>query len=228
MMRSRAFAIPLVFAVAVLKWAVPTHAHPHIFVETGVELVHDTTGNVTALRLTWVYDELFSLLLLEDMGLDDDFDGILTEAETEALQGFDMDWPDWYEGDVYVTAGGRPVDLSPPIPGDAMLLDSGMLKGSHTRPLATPLSGTTEDIVVKVYDPTFYTAYTIRVDWVSSQYEGCTTAVYTPDLDAAYARLEAALQELMGQTPEFDVELEFPPVGDQFAEEVRLTCTDGS
>ena len=52
-----------------------------------------------------------------------------------------------------------------------------------------------------------------------------------PDLDAAYAQLNAALQELLGDgvtAGDVGPEVEFPPVGDRFAEEVRLICGDGS
>jgi ABC-type uncharacterized transport system substrate-binding protein len=199
-------------------------AHPHIFVDTGVTLIHDEQGRLTALRISWTYDELFSLLMLEDLGLDADYDGVLSEEETETLQGFDMDWPEWYEGDVYLEASGTPVALGPPEPGNSGLLPNGMLTSTHTRRLERPVDGAGESVVVKVYDPTFYTAYSILPEQVSSEAPGCTTAVFTPDLDAAYAYLDAALEELGASIDDPFVEQDFPPVGDRFSEEVRLTC----
>lgn len=202
-------------------------AHPHIFVDTGVRLIADAEGRVTALEISWTYDELFSLLLLEDLGLDDDYDGVLSAEETEALQGFDMDWPDWYEGDVYVEAGGAAVALGPPEPGPAALLDTGQLTSRHTRALARPLDGAAEAVVIKVYDPTFYTAYSILPAAVATDAPGCATAVFTPDLDAAYDQLAAALAEVGADIADPFEELDFPPVGDRFAEEIRLTCEAG-
>jgi ABC-type uncharacterized transport system substrate-binding protein len=227
MIRRAAFAAALASGAAALAGA-PAAAHPHIFVDTGVELIHDSEGRLTALRVHWTYDELFSLLLLEDLGLDDDYDGVLTEAETEALQGFDMHWPEGFEGDVYVTADGAPVALGPPQTGPAALRADGMLTSTHTRRLARPVDGAAEAVVVSVYDPTFYTAYSILPAEVSTDAPGCETAVFTPDLDAAYAQLEAALAELGATVDDPFEAVDFPPVGDRFAEEIRLTCTGGA
>jgi len=200
-------------------------AHPHIFVDTGVRVLHDADGHVAALEITWTYDELFSLLLLEDLGLDADYDGVLTPAETEALQGFDMDWPEGFEGDVFVEAGGAALALGAPRTGPAALLADGRLTSRHVRPLARPVDPRAAGVVVKVYDPTFYTAYSILPAEVGSDDPGCATAVFTPDLDGAYDQLAEALAEVGAGVDDPFVELDFPPVGDLFAEEVRLTCS---
>ena len=214
-----ALAVPLG-----LVSAGPARAHPHIFVDTGVTLIHDERGRLTALRISWTYDELFSLLMLEDLGLDPDYDGVLSEEELEELQGFDMDWPEWFEGDVYLEASGSPVALGPPEPGTSGLLPNGMLTSTHTRQLERPVDGAEESVVVKVYDPTFYTAYSILPEQVSTEASHCATAVYAPDLEAAQAYLDAALEQLGASIDDPFVEQDFPAVGDRFSEEVRLTC----
>ena len=206
--------------------APPASAHPHIFVDTGLTLIHDARGRLVALRVSWTYDELFSLLMLEELGLDPDYDGVLTEAETETLQGFDMDWPEGYEGDVYVEAGGAPVGLGPPEPGAAALRETGMLTASHTRRLARPVDGAAEPVVIRVYDPTYYTAYSILPDRVSTEAPHCATAVYAPDLEAAQAYLDARLEQLGAGIDDPFVEQDFPRVGERFSEEVRLSCEE--
>ena len=70
---------PLVTA-ALLACATPLGAHPHIFVDTGFEVILDAEGRLTHLRITWAYDEFYSLLVTEDRGLDPDYDGVLTPA----------------------------------------------------------------------------------------------------------------------------------------------------
>jgi ABC-type uncharacterized transport system substrate-binding protein len=222
MMRTLASAA---LAAALLP-AGPARAHPHIFIDTGLAFVHDAAGRVTALEIRWTYDELFSLLMLEDLGLDDDYDGQLRPDEVEALQGFDMDWPEGYEGDVYLEVDGAAAPLGPPVPGEADLLANGMLTATHVRPLAAPVDPEAASVVVKVYDPTFYTAYTILPEAVSTPEPDCSVAVFTPDMDAAYAFLEAALEEMGARIDDPFVEQDFPPVGDRFSEEVRLTCGD--
>lgn len=202
-------------------------AHPHIFVDTGLRLIHDAEGRVAAIEVRWTYDELFSLLLLEDLGLDADYDGVLTEAEESDLQGFDLEWPDGFEGDVYAYSDGEAVPLGPPQPGLSGLQPNGMLTSTHIRPLLIPLDPEETTVSVKVYDPTFYTAYTILSSAASSDRPGCEVAVFEPDLDGAYALLAAALAEVGADVADPFEELDFPPVGDRFSDELRVTCGAG-
>ncbi|NIY99552.1 DUF1007 family protein, partial [Salipiger sp. HF18] len=83
--------------------AAQAFAHPHVFVDTTLRVVLDDNQRVTGIELHWAYDEFFTLMLLEDMGLDPDGDGVLTEDELAILQGFELDnWPEDFEGDIYL------------------------------------------------------------------------------------------------------------------------------
>ena len=53
-------------------------AHPHIFVDTALKVLVTDDGQLESIEVTWVYDEFYSLLIFEDLGLDADFDGELT------------------------------------------------------------------------------------------------------------------------------------------------------
>lgn len=86
-------------------------AHPHIFVEAELDVIFDAENSPEALRISWHCDPLFSTLLVSDMGLGDDYDGILSPDEVVELQGFDMNWRDGYHGDTLVTQQGRPLEL---------------------------------------------------------------------------------------------------------------------
>jgi ABC-type uncharacterized transport system substrate-binding protein len=75
-----------------------------------------------------------------------------------------------------------------------------------------------DGVVVKVYDPTFYTAYTLNLGLEVTG--GCQGEVTPPDLNAAYSQVE----ELLYAMPTQEAELEFPKVGEKFADVVRLRC----
>ncbi len=60
--------VPLIAALACPMTAT---AHPHIFVEAEVRVVFDNEGRVSV-ALDWYYDDLFSLLVTSDLGLDMD------------------------------------------------------------------------------------------------------------------------------------------------------------
>lgn len=195
---------------------VPATAHPHIFVEASVELVV-ADGALQGVRLSWLYDDFFSLLLTTDLGIDDDGDMALTEAELAILTAAVLDWPPDYAGDLSVIGPAGPVDLAPR-EGGSVALEEGRVRESHYRPLAEPLPA---PVTVQVYDPYYYVAYEIVGD-PSVSGEGCVAALVKADLDAAYAMVDG----LLGGRAAADVgpEEDFPMVGDAFADSVVLTC----
>ncbi len=199
----------------------PAAAHPHVFIGTGVTLVLDDDNRLAAIRVTWSYDELYSLLVLEEYGLDPDHDGILTSEELAALNGFDMAWMEGFAGDTYVAAGGLPLPLGPPT-DYLTAIEDGRIVTTHTRTVEAPPGGT---ISVKAYDPTFYTAYEISRGVTLDGGTGCTAEILPANLEAAYTMLEEILYG--PRSAEFD-EDSFPEVGEAFADEIRLTCASGS
>ncbi|MCA0922409.1 DUF1007 family protein [Pseudooceanicola nanhaiensis] len=210
---------PLLLAACTL-WPAMAGAHPHIFVDTGLTFVTDDAGRLTGVEVLWSYDELYSLLILEDMSLDADYDGVLTEAEQAQLQGFDMQWMEGYAGDLYLSVDGTPVKLGPPQPLSTRM-DGPHIETRHFRPLAEgPLALNGAALTAKAYDPTFYTAYDLTRPLSAGA--GCAVAVTKVDLDAATAQMNAALD---GRPAETD---DFPEVGEAFADTIRLTCAEAS
>jgi ABC-type uncharacterized transport system substrate-binding protein len=195
-------------------------AHPHVYIDTGIEVIFDAGGKATALRISWTYDDFFSLMVVQDRGLDPDADGVLGPAEATALNGFDMDWDAGFPGDTYVLAGDAPVGLGRPRDWTAAYVD-GKLVSTHLRDLATPVDPRKAPLIVQSYDPGFYTAYTIIGPAVLTGAPGCAAELYGPDLTAAEEELKAALAEYGAEE---NLEMEFPAVGAAYADEVRVTC----
>ncbi|MDO8884865.1 DUF1007 family protein [Pseudotabrizicola sp.] len=195
-------------------------AHPHVFIDATIEVIFDAEGRAEAVRIGWKYDSLFSMTYVAEQGLDPDFDGELTPEEEAALAGFDMDWHAEFAGDTYALLGELPLALSRPQEPTAEYRD-GSLISTHLRRLAEPVVMGAEDLVVQVYDPSFYTSYLIADTPVLTGADGCRVQVYEPDREAADARLQAALDELAGGE---DAESEFPAIGSAYAEEARITC----
>lgn len=189
-------------------------AHPHIFVQTGLVLKTDQFGQLTDIEVTWAYDELYTLLILEDFGLDPDFDGILTPRELAELQGFDLNWAADFAGDLYVLSNGVPVKLGRPT-AKGVTVTNGQLISVHSRAIDPEPRG---EVIIKAYDPTFYTAYDlgggVRVDGP------CHIDLVAADLDAAYDAVGAMLKNLPADQPDGT----YPEVGEAFADEVRLVC----
>lgn len=195
-------------------------AHPHVFIDTGLTLVFDDGGKLSAVDVTWAYDPLYTLLLLEDMQLDPDYDGILEPEELEKLQGFDMKWIEGFDGDLYLDAGG-PVALADPQPIETRM-EGQKLVSVHRRPLATPLS-VADPVAVRAYDPGYFTAYEVTLEVAIDGREGCRTNIEPADIATA----SDILEELLFTVPQSQLETNFPAVGEYFADTVTLTCVSG-
>jgi len=209
-----------ILTAAAVMLATPALAHPHLFIDSGVEVLFDPDGTAGGVRITWTYDEMYSLLILEDRGLDKDYDGVLTEAELAVLNGFDMAWEPGYPGDTYALLGETPIDLGQPQDWTVAFRD-GKIVSTHVRRLAGPTTVADVPLVVQSYDPSFYAAYRIVGTPVLSGRSDCAAQIFEPDLAAADAYLQQALQELNATG---DEESDFPAVGAAYADEVRVTC----
>ena len=190
-------------------------SHPHIFVDTGMKVLVSEDGQLQAVEINWAYDEFYSLLIFEDKGLDSDFDGTLTAEELAKLQGFDLAWSEGFQGDTYLTRGGEALALGAPEHLSTEVAD-GRITTRHRRVLAEPQAA--DGVVIKAYDPTYYTAYTLSggLDVTG----GCQGSVTPPNLDAAYTKVE----ELLYAMPADQAEEAYPEVGEAFADTVRLNC----
>ena len=198
----------------------PVLAHPHVWIETRIEVILDSTNQATGLRISWTYDDLYSLYIVGDLGLDPDWDGKLTPEETAKLSGFDMKWDAGFAGDTYALMGGAALPLSPPADWTASYA-GGKITSTHLRAFDAPVPVAGDPLIVQAYDPGYYVAYSIPSGPVVTGGTGCSAQVFAPDLGKAEQTLLDALSEY---TPDVDLEAEFPAVGANFAEEVRVTC----
>jgi polyphosphate kinase len=214
--------VTLRILVALLATAAaqPALAHPHVFIDATVEVIFDAEGRASALRIGWTYDDLFSMMIVEDRGLDPDYDGILTDESVTALSGFDMQWDPGFPGDTYPLLDGQPLMLGPPQEWTASH-DGMRITSTHVRPFVTPVEVGDVPLVVQVYDPSFYTSYVITGTPELTGRDDCTVQVFEPDRAAADDILMAAIAEMAGSA---DMEGEFPAVGAAYAEEARVTC----
>jgi ABC-type uncharacterized transport system substrate-binding protein len=208
-----------ILAVASLCLGSGAMAHPHVFVQAEVELIVDQ-GQLTGVRLNWIYDDFFSLLLTEDLQIDPDGDLVLTEEELATLSASVTDWPPDYQGDLYLVQDAQPLALAPRQEHHATLRD-GLVVETVLMPLANPVT-VGDPVEVRVYDPFYYIAYSVVGDLVVTGDPNCTASYRAADLNAAYALVD----ELLYGRPASDVgpDEQFPEVGVHFADTVTLRC----
>ena len=218
MIKSRIMRYIILILNALL--ASPALAHPHLFMDTGIKINLDDKSRAVGITIDWWYDDLSSLQYIADLGLDTDGDGRLTDAERVKLSGFDMEWEVGFAGDSYALLGDVPIGLLGPRDWASDYTD-GRIHTVYTRDFAKPIPrADLSKLIVQVYDPGFYTAYSLVAGALSNDI-GCQASLHAPDRSQADQVLLDALAEY---TPDMDVESDFPAIGAAYAEEVQITC----
>ncbi len=199
--------------------AAPAAAHPHVFVDATVEVLTEA-GAVTGVRLLWTYDDFFSLMLTEDLGIDTDGDLVLTDAEAGALEASVTEWPPDFAGDLLISSGDHDLPLAPRA-DHGVTFSEGRIIEAHRRPLATPAPAMTSSVSIEVFDPNYYVAYTVTGVTVTGD-PSCQATLVRADPVAAQAEVDAvwAGLDVAGAGP--DVQL--PAIGGAFSDRVEVRC----
>lgn len=203
-------------ALPLLLLPAPVRAHPHVFVDAGAGFVTDAEGQLSALRIVWLYDAFTTLVLYEQLGLDPDGDGLLDAADLATVAAGETDWPPDYAGDTYLWQGGSPVALARPAQASARMVGD---RVEVAFDLAAPLPLAGSEVSLKLYDPGYYYAYTMQRAAAPDLPAGCRAELIPFRPDDASAELLAALSALSAEETPDD-----PEIGARFADEVRLRC----
>jgi ABC-type uncharacterized transport system substrate-binding protein len=209
---------------AVLSGA--AQAHPHVFIDAAFELVFDDAGRLAAVRIDWAYDEFYSLMLIEENGLDADGDGTPEQALLDAYAGHDVDWAAGFPGDFVLAQDGAEVALDGPVRHRARFED-GRVVTSHVRPLAAPLDATEGVVTARAYDPTYFVAYDVPAAPAISGREDCRIRREEADRAAAEAEYGDQLAAVDAGSDPFAV-VELPDIGALFADRFVLSCAASS
>jgi ABC-type uncharacterized transport system substrate-binding protein len=210
----RLLAVGLALALAAPPAA---RAHPHVFIDSGVDFLFDAQGRLSHLRITWLYDHLSTLFLLEDLGLAPVPETGLDDAAAAAVARDQTQWIDGYDGDATLHHAGRRIELSRPIEPQAAYRD-GQVEIRFLRALDEPIVPDAQT-VAKVYDPTYFIAYFVTYEpQLENAPEGCSARVEPFEPTAPLLSLQ---QTLFALAPDEDPEEE---VGQLFADRISVAC----
>lgn len=211
----------LVMVAAMLGLATPAAAHPHVFVDTVFSFVFDGQGRLSAIRLGWRYDALYSLLLTED----NDLDAGDATPDPARLAGFachDVDWAGGFAGDFTLEIDRSRVPLGPPTDCRA-LWNGDQIISVHTRTLPEPVAVAGHEVVARAYDPSFFKDYEVPVDPLVTGRDDCTVRRTPADTESAqrdYGAMLSALDRPQGPL----IGAVAPQVGLFYADRFSLTC----
>ncbi|MGB6105360.1 MAG: DUF1007 family protein [Pusillimonas sp.] len=134
-----------------LLFPVGAHAHPHAWIDVRSTIVMSPGGMISAIRQEWLFDELYSLAVLDEMAID-------SPAKPTAVGEFAarvIENLGPYDYFMRIKADGRPVPI------DTVTQFSSEMKGeqlllSFTAPLATAVNPVRHSVMFSVYDPSYF------------------------------------------------------------------------
>ncbi|MEC9346420.1 MAG: DUF1007 family protein [Pseudomonadota bacterium] len=201
-------ALPLLGSVAA--------AHPHVWISSSGEVIFDDRGEVSAVRVAWRFDELYSAFAIQ--GADTDKDGTTSAAELKALAEQNVTFLKEWDYFTYLKIDGIKAEIGPVTEYDNTV-DDGVLTLSFVMPLAYPADPRKHRVAFASYDPSYFIAFEVDRDREPQAHgavpEGCRVTAYGPD----EAPQQVADQLIQALVQSGDWAAQYAPV-------VRVECGD--
>jgi len=197
----------------------PVNAHPHIFVDADGGFVFNDAGHLVGVRIFWLYDAYTTLFLYDSLDLDKDGDGALNAADLEKIRQGETTWQPGYVGDTYLWIDGKKQMLSRPLETSARMIKQ-RVGVSFELHLPAPQNMAGRGASLKLYDPSYYYAYTIPSEGrILGPASDCHVWVNHFEPDGQTAALQKKLSALSIEEMPQDLN-----IGVKFAEEIILQC----
>lgn len=187
--------------------ASPGAAHPHMWIDAKAEVVFDDAGRLSAVRQTWLFDEMFSAYGLQ--GVPRAPGGGFAPATLQAMAD------DWMKalGDpqshyfTRVTHGGRGLDFGTPRRASvAWDEEDQRLSLAFELPLAQPAALAGAAAQLDIFDPTYFVAYEfagVAEVTMAGAPEGCRRTYRPPrPMDVETMQQLAAIPADVAEPPE--------------------------
>ncbi len=150
-MKQRLFSAFLMIAAALTATS-PAAAHPHVWLDSVVTFVFDG-DRLTALRLTWSFDEFFGTAIIRRF--DENRNGRFEPAENTKLEAGAFSALKDYGYFLHITADGKPVAITQ-ISGFQGSVRNNQLVYDFTATLPEAIDPATAEFVIRLYDETYF------------------------------------------------------------------------
>ena len=139
-----------------LSWAgaLPAAAHPHAFGQTSLWIIFDAQG-LAAIRVRWVFDEMFSTLITDEF--DPNHDGRLSPAEQQGIKKGAFDNLAGFGYFTHIWVEGRPFKIEKVTDFKASI-NKHQLIYEFTIPCPVPAGPAAQTVVISPHDHTYYTS----------------------------------------------------------------------
>lgn len=209
----------IVALVGLLWFASGSYAHPHVFVDGGVEFTVDEKSVLNRITVTWRYDAFETMFILTDLGiLSVDSTGF-TPAERTIVEENLSQFSDDFDGSVHLSAGVSPLSLGWPRDLQARMVGD-RLEISFVRDLDEPHSMAGSEVSAAFYEKTYFFAFKMTdLPSLSNSSEACTIDFQPFSASEATHALQTTLESLSREDTPADNE-----VGSLFADRAIVSC----
>ncbi|MGQ0677321.1 MAG: DUF1007 family protein [Rhodospirillales bacterium] len=135
-----------------LSAAMPAHAHPHVWIDNTATFVFQQ-GRIGAIRLRWMFDEIFSASIIQQF--DKNKDGKFDAAELKELEKGAFANLSTYSYFTYVTVDDKPVPTVRVL-GFTAGIEKNQLVYEFTVPLDAPVDPLRQGFSFSVYDLEYF------------------------------------------------------------------------
>lgn len=192
-------------------------AHPHVFIDSSNDVLFDDGGRIAALRISWTFDQFYSVWAIE--GLDTDGDGKYSRDELAGLARENVTNLEEYDYFTKIRVNDAPATYGEVTEYYSELTDN-QLSLHMTLPLATPVDPRIERVAFSSYDPTFYIAMILAetnpVTFDGAAPPGCGFTIREPEQNAQGAYVP---DDQIGTGTYVDI-------GARYAQTVSIVCTE--
>lgn len=194
----------------------PSKAHPHAWIDVTVKVLLDDDGRVRGLHQTWLFDDFYSLFVME--GALEIGGGKISQPALEALLAENMKNLAEYNHFTEISSGENKLSMLPPINATTQVIDK-RLEMAFEIPLSDPVSADDIPLKYSIYDPTYYIEM-VHVDsdvavTFNNANTSCVANITQPQPDPE----KLLYANSLGQS-----EQGFNGLGQFFAEAVTVTC----
>ncbi len=194
-------------------------AHPHVFVDGGIDFIFLEDGQLGSIVVTWRYDAFETLYLLSDIGIIPEQGADFTDQDRALVEERLGEFPSDFDGSAHLTVMGQTVSLDWPRDLTARLVGD-RLEVSFFRDLTTPVALSDTGLQAQFYERTYFFAFSLTdaPDFIgdngrcSGNIDPFTPSDDTQDLTDMLAQLSRE------ETPQ-DVN-----VGATFTDTLEVTC----
>lgn len=198
-----------------LLWSAACGAHPHSWIDMVSQLQINRDGQLTELRLAWLFDEFYSASILDDAkanGRSPEQELAIFAKETIANLATEnyLNRMNWH---------GQKIRFSKPVTNYQVRMVQGQIRLDYTLPLPTPLPLDEQGLTFGIYDSTYYVEMLHKQpEAIQLQGEGahlCQRQLVPPNPSAEQQAYAISLDKTQ-QAEE--------GLGTAFAEQVLISC----